>query len=237
VKEYFDPQVKAEFDQYAHEYDALHAKHLGLSGESPQYFAQYKARFLSRAFAPTGDKAILDFGCGIGNLTQELARSFSHVAGYDPSKESASLAKKRVPDADLYEEVDAIPSGRFDAVVIASVLHHVAPAERAELVARLPRLLKPRGWLVVFEHNPFNPLTRKVVRDCEFDANAVLLRPRETKDLLEGIGLSPIKLDYIVFFPRMFSALRVLEPSLAWLPLGAQYVVAGQRSSSSAAKD
>jgi hypothetical protein len=59
------------------------------------------------------------------------------------------------------------------------VLHHVPPADREALLARVATKLAPGGKLVVFEHNPWNPLTRKVVAECAFDADAVLLPPTE----------------------------------------------------------
>ena len=218
----FDPQTKAEFDQYAQSYDQLHRQNVAISGESPEYFAIYKQRFLERL---VGDPRapLLDFGCGIGNLTRLLVGPFAEVAGYDPSADSVVLAKTRAAGASFYDDVDAIPKAHFGAVVIANVLHHVPPNARAALLATVTRLLAPGGKLVVFEHNPHNPVTRKVVRDCAFDENAVLLAPSETRRLLEGAGLRHTRVDYIVFFPRPLAALRGLEPHLSWLPLGAQY--------------
>jgi len=222
MAESFDPQTKAEFDQYAGSYDDLHKQNVAISGEGPEYFAVYKQRFLERLLGRQRTP-LLDFGCGIGNLTRLLVGPFADVAGYDPSVDSVALARQRAPGATFYADLDAIPQGHFGAVVVANVLHHVPPAERAPLLAKVAQVLAPGGKLVVFEHNPHNPVTRKVVRDCAFDENAVLLPPRETRGLLEGAGLGATSLDYIVFFPRPLAALRGLEPSLSWLPLGAQY--------------
>lgn len=225
--ESFDPQNKAEFDKYASSYDELHAKNVALSGESPEYFAIYKQKFLERLLER--NTRVLDFGCGIGNLTQHLVRSFDAVAGYDPSDESVALAKKRAPEATFYDDVEAIPSDSFGAVVLANVLHHVPPENRAGLMTSIARTVAPGGKIVVFEHNPINPVTRKVVRECEFDENAVLLYPSETRRLLKGVGMTKVTLDYIVFFPRALSALRGMETVLSWLPMGAQYAAWGTR--------
>jgi len=226
----FDPQTKAEFDKYAGSYDDLHAKNVALSGESPEYFAIYKQKFLERLLGPL-DAPVLDFGCGIGNLTRLLVGSFAHVRGYDPSSESVVLAKKRAPLADFYDDLDSIPEKTFGAVVLANVLHHVPPENRAGLMKTVGKLLAPGGKAVVFEHNPYNPVTRKVVRECEFDENAVLLYPSETRRLLHDAGLHHLERDYIVFFPRALSALRGMESWLRWVPMGAQYAAWGQRFS------
>ena len=47
--------------------------------------------------------------------------------------------------------------------------------------------------------------------------------------LAQAANLTRIRRDYIVFMPHALASLRFLEPSLAWLPLGAQYVVLGEK--------
>ena len=37
-------------------------------------------------------------------------------------------------------------------------------------------MLKPGGILALFKHNPRNPLTQRIVSNCVFPDNAVLLR-------------------------------------------------------------
>jgi len=225
--ESFDPQTKAEFDKYAGSYDDLHAKNVALSGESPEYFAIYKQNFLEKLLER--NTRVLDFGCGIGNLTHLIVQSFDHVAGYDPSGDSVALAKKRAPDATFYDDLETIPNETFGAVVLANVLHHVPPENREGLMKSVARTVAPGGKIVVFEHNPINPVTRKVVRECEFDENAVLLYPSETRRLLKVSGMNKVTLDYIVFFPRKLSALRGMETALSWLPMGAQYAAWGSK--------
>src|SRR5882757_9681316 len=66
------------------------------SGESPTYFAEYKLKCLERLGAK---EPVLDFGCGIGNLTEQLVKTYQRVHGYDPSSESLELAKPRAPSA------------------------------------------------------------------------------------------------------------------------------------------
>ena len=84
-------------------------------------------------------------------------------------------------------------------------------------------MLRPGGSLFVFEHNPFNPLTVRVVNTCPFDANAHLIRGSLMKRRLLGAGFASAKIRYRVFFPHFLRWLRPLEGALAWLPLGGQY--------------
>lgn len=225
----FDPQHAAEFDAYAHRYDDLHSASIAASGEGPEYFAVYKQRTLERVLGAKFAEPILDFGCGIGNLTRFLVESFPEVHGYDPSSASVELAAKRAPQATFFHAIERLPRASYGAVVVANVLHHVPPAERPALLALVREVLAPGGRVVVFEHNPLNPVTRRAVAACPFDENAELLWPWEAKRLLRDAQLGEVELDYIVFFPRALAKIRGLEPRLGWLPLGAQICVSARR--------
>jgi SAM-dependent methyltransferase len=219
----FDPQ----FDSVAKDYDSQHRASIRASGEDPSYFSEYKAQCLLRARA---ESPMLDFGCGIGNVTKCLQKRFSDVTGYDPSENSLQIARTECPGVTFTSDLASVKKDTFKSAVLANVLHHVPPQERDALLETIRASLTPGGRLFVFEHNPLNPLTLRAVRDCPFDADAVLLRRKETESRLRRAGFSRINGDYIVFMPHALAALRPLEPKLAWLPMGAQYLVSGTRS-------
>ena len=112
---------------------------------------------------------------------------------------------------------------------VANVFHHVPPAERVKVMRQVAGLLAPGGRLFFFEHNPFNPLTRWVVSRCEFDEDAILLRPAESRSLVRDAGLECARLGYLLFFPPKLGALVRLERALAWLPAGAQYCLEARK--------
>jgi 2-polyprenyl-3-methyl-5-hydroxy-6-metoxy-1,4-benzoquinol methylase len=219
---------KPQFDQYAGEYEAMHAASVAASGESTVYFADYKVGVLQRLGVKSNDP-ILDYGCGIGNLVERLFPAFENVHGFDPSTKSLEVAQRRAPSAVLHADTALIPDQHFECAVLSCVLHHVPRAERLELMQTLRRKLSPRGRVFIFEHNPFNPVTRRAVATCPFDHDAVLLWPWEAKRLAKDAGFEAVGLEYITFFPHALAALRPLEPSLSWLPLGAQYVTVGAK--------
>ena len=84
---------------------------------------------------------------------------------------------------------------------------------------------------MVFEHNPLNPLTRLAVSRCEFDADAVLLSRHRLKELFIDSGVSPVEGRYILFLPFRGSLFARSERVFRWLPLGAQYYIAGTKQS------
>ncbi len=217
----YDPQNEAEFDAHAGSYADMHASSVKASGEDPAYFSEYKQKWLERMFSDDR-RPVLDFGCGIGNLTHLLERSFPEVHGFDPSKKSVEMARTRATKATFFDDKATLPRDTYGTIVLANVLHHVPVAARRDLVAELVTLLAKGGRLVIFEHNPLNPVTVNAVQACAFDVDAVLLFPWEVKRLLDDSGLVGRKLDYIVFFPRQLARLRPLEPYMKGLPLGAQ---------------
>ena len=90
-------------------------------------------------------------------------------------------------------------------------------------------MTRPGGLVAIFEHNPWNPLTRKAVAGCEFDRDAILLRRTESERLLRDAGLTGVEGSYILYFTRESERLQRIERLLGRLPLGAQYVVSARR--------
>jgi hypothetical protein len=90
------------------------------------------------------------------------------------------------------------------------------------------RVTRPGGLVTIYEHNPFNPLTRVAVSRCEFDQGVVLLRPAEARRLLSEAAAPPVELRYIAFFPWERRVFRAVERGLSRVPLGGQYVGVGR---------
>jgi SAM-dependent methyltransferase len=223
---------QSEFDAFAEEYERLHSQNIRLSGEAPEYFAQQKARMAAALVAGTLPRQrILDFGTGVGNSIEPLKAQFpsAHIEGIDVSQRSLEIATARFPNLGTFRHFDGatIPfeNASFGLAFAACVFHHIDSREHVALIRELRRILAPGGWLTIFEHNPFNPLTRHAVSTCEFDRNARLLTARNLKAVVRQAGFSDVWAKYSVFFPAALRALRPLEARMGWLPLGAQYCV------------
>jgi len=222
---------EAEFDRFADEYRALHAANIRLSGESPEFFAEYKvadvAALLAGRFAD--GPAILDFGAGVGTSVPYFRKHLPRcrLTCLDVSRRSLEVGRGRFGDQAEFVHFTGtrapFADGTFDLVFFACVLHHIPSAEHPALLAEARRVLRSHGMLVVFEHNPYNPLTVHAVNTCPFDANAVLLTPARLRYSAARAGFPAGVLRYRIFFPRALRALRPLERALRWLPLGAQY--------------
>ncbi len=228
----------AEFDKFAEEYLATHQRNLKISGEAPDYFARYKLDELRRLWTrqslpePT---AVLDFGCGIGASLPHLKAAFptADLTAVDVSARSLEIAEQRFPGiASLvrYDGSGPVPlaPASQDLIFSACVFHHIDHVDHGRILADLKRLLRPGGRLVIFEHNPVNPVTRYIVATCPFDENAVLVPAGVLSKALLSAGFSRVKARFTGFFPGPLRALRPIEPMLSALPLGAQYYTLAQ---------
>ena len=72
---------RAEFDRFADEYEATHARNVRVSGEAPEFFARYKIEDVARLWAGAPAARILDFGAGVGGSVPHWQRSFPAAAG------------------------------------------------------------------------------------------------------------------------------------------------------------
>ncbi|PIQ15351.1 MAG: SAM-dependent methyltransferase [Flavobacteriales bacterium CG18_big_fil_WC_8_21_14_2_50_32_9] len=221
------------FDEFAEDYRATHNKAIALSGTDSDFFSEYKIVELKKFEDASKPYRVLDFGCGDGNSSVYLRKHFPNatIVGIDVSEESIKQAqKKELPNTTFSAfNGDKIPfnTNEFDLVFTSMVFHHIEHHLHAAILIEIERILKQGGRFYNFEHNPNNPLTRKVVNECEFDKDAVLLSPSYHKSIIIKSGLKLNQLNYTIFFPRhkIFKIFHFTEKLLSWLPIGAQYYV------------
>jgi ubiquinone/menaquinone biosynthesis C-methylase UbiE len=219
------------FDHFADDYRAQVDLAAGVSVER---LAGEKARLilevLSARLGECRRLRVLDVGCGIGLVERELEDHVGFLCGVDMSRSSLELAKARAPSTSfaLYDG-GRLPfhDASFDAAFAISVLHHVPPAARTAFMAEMVRPVVPHGVVFFIEHNPLNPVTRRIVSRCAFDVDAVLLHRRETDQLLAGAGAPAAGVRYIGFSPLRHVLVERAERMVGWLPIGAQYCVWG----------
>ena len=222
----------AEFDHYSRTYQEMLDRSIRLSGEGAEYFAELKARYLGHFWKPAFSGRVLDFGCGIGMLSRFLLGYLPNceLHGYDPSRASLDMIPRDLSARGTFTSCKEELRCDYDLIVVANVMHHIPPEQRRNIIAGLQKRLRAGGKLVAFEHNPLNPLTRWAVKQCPFDAGAILLWPRELLGYFRSAGLLLPRRDYVTFFPHWLAWLRPFERKLSWCPLGAQYVVVGENA-------
>jgi ubiquinone/menaquinone biosynthesis C-methylase UbiE len=226
---------EAEFDKVASQYRSMHAANIKLSGEDPDYFAEYKVIDIATELAQrVAHPRVLDFGAGIGYSVPFFRRHLpgSRVTCLDVSKKSLELGTELHGEQAEFTYYDGVTipfdPATFDVALASCVFHHIDHDEHVAQLREIRRVLKPGGILCLFEHNPLNPLTRHAVNTCPFDENAVLIGAPTMRRRVRAAGFGNARVKYRIFFPHFLRTLRPLEPKLTWLPLGAQYYVLAQ---------
>ena len=104
---------------------------------------------------PRRRERALDFGCGVGRLTQAMSRRFARVDGVDIAK--AMLREARRHDRsggrchyhlNTARHLRRFPDGSFDVVYSNLVLQHMEPSDALLYIAELVRVVAPGGLLV-----------------------------------------------------------------------------------------
>jgi SAM-dependent methyltransferase len=97
----------------------------------------------------------LDFGCGVGRVTQPLADHFQRVIGVDISRGMIELARKFNKQGDKVEychnsrnDLEILRDESFDFVYSNLVLQHMKPVFAAGYIREFFRITKPNGVIV-----------------------------------------------------------------------------------------
>ncbi len=123
-------------------------------------------RMLSLLGDDLSNTHVLEYGCGTGWITLELARRGASVSAFDISAEAVAQTREALKAAGLLDRctVDVMsgerlnyPDGSFDMAIGFAILHHLAldPA-----LSELRRVLKPGGRAFFGEPLKSNPFIR-----------------------------------------------------------------------------
>jgi cyclopropane-fatty-acyl-phospholipid synthase len=115
-----------------------------------------KLDLVCRKLALQPGMRLLDVGCGWGSLALHAAQRYGvQVVGITLSQEQAVLARKRVAEAGLTENVDIriqdyrlVDDGPFDAISSVGMAEHVGRAKLPGYAADLAELLRPGGRML-----------------------------------------------------------------------------------------
>src|SRR6202165_601533 len=128
------------FDRAAELYDA-----------SRQGYPDELVEFMAATAGLEAASAVLEVGCGTGQLTEQLTRYDFTVTAIDIAPSMIAAARRRLRRAPGRFEVASFedfvaPEASFDLVVSATAFHWVDPEVKFDKPARL---LRPGGWLAL----------------------------------------------------------------------------------------
>lgn len=142
---------RALFDGIAERYGA----------SRPGYPAHVVEFVTATAGLAPGD-AVLEVGCGTGQLTERLARSGFRLTAIDIGPSMIAAARRRLALAEVsfrvtsFEDLAAADAS-FDLVISGAAFHWIDPEVA---FGKSARLLRPRGWLALLgtEENYDDPV-------------------------------------------------------------------------------
>jgi SAM-dependent methyltransferase len=102
-----------------------------------------------------GKSSALDFGCGVGRLSQALARHFEHVFGLDIAPSMIEQAQQLNQHGDRCEylvndrdDLSRFPSGTFDLIYSNITFQHIPPELSRGYLREFLRVARPGGVMV-----------------------------------------------------------------------------------------
>jgi len=221
------------FQDFAGSYDELlHDPLRDRFADGSEFFIRQKCRNVERRLArlARGRRLrVLDAGCGLGTALTCFG-SDVRVFGSDTSQPMLRAAVKRGPVT--VQEPLRLPfaDDTFDAVYAFCIYHHIADADHVPHLRELRRVVAPGGEVMVFEHNPYNPITARIFARAPIDRGCHMIAPGTLRATFGAAGFDAVSHGYLLFVPeRLEPLLGFLERALAWLPLGGQYFVAGRK--------
>lgn len=100
---------------------------------------------------------VLDFGCGVGRLTQALAHHFTDVQGIDVAAPMIELARKHNQQGERVtyhhnpaSDLQLFPDNHFDLIYSVITLQHIPPPLIRGYLAEFCRMCRP-GGLIYFQ--------------------------------------------------------------------------------------
>jgi len=132
-------------------FDKSAARYDGVMGRASDKFY----RLLITQAALTKDAAVLDAGCGTGEVLRRMAEICPiRGHGIDMSAQMAAEARRKNPGMDIRvarSEQTPFADNAFDVVIACMAYHHFS--DRAGFIQEAARILRPGGLLVVADPN------------------------------------------------------------------------------------
>jgi cyclopropane-fatty-acyl-phospholipid synthase len=141
-----------------------------------EYAQRAKMELVCRKLGLAAGMRLLDVGCGWGSMAIHAARHHGvRVVGATISREQCALARRRVAEAGLDNEVQIrlqdyrdIADGPYDAISSIGMSEHVGDRQLNEYAAKLMELLAPNGRLLNHAIASVAPLAQTRNRHSSF---------------------------------------------------------------------
>ena len=155
--------------------------------EQPWGKIQYEITFAQLVHLK--NKKILDFGSGLGLVSQFLGEN-NEVVAIEPEKEMLFAYPNHTYKKILgsLEQVEKFESESFDIVLCHNVLEYIEEKNRENYLSELKRVLKQVGKLSIIKHNQVGKIMQAVVFSNDVDQALDLLKGNEFRSVSFNSG-------------------------------------------------
>ena len=155
--------------------------------EQPWGKIQYEITFAQLAHLK--NKKILDFGSGLGLVSQFLGEN-NEVVAIEPEKEMLFAYPNHTYEKILgsLEQVKKFEAESFDIVLCHNVLEYIEENNRENYLSELKRVLKQDGKLSIIKHNQVGKIMQAVVFSNDVDQALELLKGNEFRSVSFNSG-------------------------------------------------
>lgn len=155
--------------------------------EQPWGKIQYEITFAQLVHLK--NKKILDFGSGLGLVSQFLGEN-NEVVAIEPEKEMLFAYPNHIYKKILgsLEQVEKFESESFDIVLCHNVLEYIEENNRENYLFELKRALKQDGKLSIIKHNQVGKIMQAVVFSNDVDQALDLLKGNEFRSVSFNSG-------------------------------------------------
>ena len=130
-----------------------------ISSESPKIFRSefkiFRRRYLKLIQGFSNDAAIIDIGCGTGNVLRFLKEEgFGNIYGIDISEQQVNNARSKHLNADVIDIFDFLKTNKrkFDLIFVMDVVEHFLKDELFDFFIGINSILNENGVLII--HTP-----------------------------------------------------------------------------------
>ena len=155
--------------------------------EQPWGKIQYEITFAQLVHLK--NKKILDFGSGLGLVSQFLGEN-NEVVAIEPEKEMLFAYPNHTYKKILgsLEQVEKFESESFDIVLCHNVLEYIEENNREKYLSEFKRVLKKDGKLSIIKHNQVGKIMQAVVFSNDVDQALDLLKGNEFRSISFNSG-------------------------------------------------
>jgi len=234
-------KINLEFDNYAKNYFKEMSHPLrNIISKDGDYFIEAKYNIIKDAFTLIKNSkdgfVAVDIGTGLGLFEHFFNKENIKIFALDLSFNMLKIGQLINPLKlkGLYFQGDALSiplHENFSDIVFAScVFHHLLEDEIRIVLKEMTRICKQNGLIIVFEHNPYNIITKFVVKTTKLDRNANLLKPEEIIKMMGVSKLNLIEVKYFLYGNNKVDAwVEKRIPFASKFPLGGQFCIIAKK--------